>query len=195
MQDKNSRALTQRKQGMKVISDRISILKKDNLVSIVILPTQDKRKLGILFLWLMAWSVCGILVFTNYFRQTNADAKLFIIIYLSFWAYFEFNIARAFIWKRFGREKLWVRDGVLHYQKEINNKGRVREFNLNLITTLRLIPISTTSFADSFSQSFWVKGGERLEFNAQSKLIRLGMQISDEEARIILNEVNGFLSH
>jgi hypothetical protein len=178
---------------MKVISNRISIIKKEDLLSIVILPSQDKRKLGLLFLWLMAWTVCGILVFANYFKITDANAKVFIIVYMSFWAYFEFNITRAFLWKKFGREKLWVRDGILHYQKEINKKGKVLEFNLELVSKLRLIELSPSSFADTFNQSFWVKGGERLEFNSQSKTIRLGMQISDEEARVVLNEVNAYL--
>lgn len=178
---------------MKVISNRISIIKKEDLLSIVILPSQDRRKLGLLFLWLMAWTVCGILVFANYFKITDSNARVFIIVYLSFWAYFEFNITRAFIWKKFGREKLWIREGMLHYQKEINKKGKVLEFNLGLVSKLRLIELSPSSFADSFNQSFWVKGGERLEFNSQSKIIRLGMQISDEEARVVLNEVNAYL--
>lgn len=178
---------------MKIISNRISIIKKEGLLSIVILPSQDKRKLGLLFLWLLAWTVCGILVFANYFKITDANAKIFLIVYLSFWAYFEFNISRAFIWKKFGREKLWIRDGVLYYQKEINKKGKIREYTTELVSKLRLIELSNSSFADNFNQSFWVRGGERLEFNAQAKVVRLGMQISDEEARVVLNEVNAWL--
>ena len=77
---------------MKVIGERISILKKENLLSIVILPTTDKKKLGVLFLWLMAWTVCGIIVFINYFKLTDEKAKLFIIGYLSFWFYFLYRV-------------------------------------------------------------------------------------------------------
>lgn len=178
---------------MKVIGNRISILTKDNLLSVVILPTTDKKKLGFLFLWLMAWSVCGIIVFANYFKLTDQNAKIFVIIYLSFWVYFEFNIARAFIWKKWGKEKLWIQDGVLHYQREINKRGKILEFNLDLVSKLSLIELSRASLADTINQSFWVKGGERLEFTVQARTIRLGMQISDEEARIVLNEVNQFI--
>ena len=178
---------------MKVISERISILKKDRILSIVILSTTDKKKLALLFLWLLAWSVCGVIVLANYFQITNDKAKLFIIVYLSFWAYFEFNIVRAFIWKKYGKEKIWVQEGILHYQREINKKGKVQEFNLALITNLKLIELTTTSIADNFNQTFWVKGGERLEFTYQAKTIRLGMQIKDEEARIIYNELKAFL--
>lgn len=178
---------------MKVISPRLSILKKENTLSIVILPTDDKRKLGVLFLWLFAWSVCGIIVFINYFTIKDANTKLGIIIYLSFWAYFEFSIARAFIWKKFGKEKLWIKNDILHYQRQINNKGKIKEFPLDLVSKLKYLEISPASFTDSINQSFWVKGGERLEFNAQAKVIRLGMQLSDEETRIVLNEVNAFI--
>lgn len=178
---------------MKIIGERISILKKDNLLSIVILPTTDKKKLGLLFLWLMAWTVCGIIVLANYFRLTEQSAKLFVIIYLSFWAYFEYSITKAFIWKKFGREKLWIQDGQLHYQREINKKGKTTSANLDLVSRLSIIDLSRTSLADTVNQSFWVKGGERLQFNIQAATVRLGMQISDEEARTILNEVNKFI--
>ncbi len=178
---------------MKVISPRLSILKKENVLSIVILPTGDKRKLGLLFLWLFAWSVCGIIVLVNYFTLKDANSKLFTIIYLSFWAYFEFSIARTYVWKKFGKEKLWIQNNTLHYQREINKKGKILEFPLDLISKFRFLEISKSSFTDSINQSFWVKGGERLEFDAQAKVIRLGMQLSDEETRIVLNEVNGFI--
>src|SRR5687767_8964812 len=93
---------------MDIISDRISILRKPGVLSIVILPTTNRRNLALMLLWLLAWSVCGLIVFASYFSVTDKEAKLFVIIYLSFWAYFEVSIMRAFIWKRFGKEKLWI---------------------------------------------------------------------------------------
>lgn len=175
---------------MKVISNRVSIYKTDKVLSIVILPTDNKKKLGLLFLWLMAWTVCGLIVMVNYFKLHDQNSKLFTIIYLSFWAYFEFSIMRVFIWKKFGREKIWIQDGELNYLREINNKGKTKTFNLDLVSKLQLVELSRSNFADTINQSFWVKGGERLEFFSQSQTIRVGMQITDEEARQIMKEVN-----
>jgi hypothetical protein len=179
---------------MKIIGERISILKKEKLISVVILPTTDRTKLRLLFLWLFAWTVCGIIVLANYFTIHDQNTKLFIIIYLSFWLYFEFNIVRAFIWKKFGREKLWIQDGILHYQREINKKGKVQEFNLDLVHALQIIELKPSRFSDIVNQSFWIKGGERIEFNVQAKTIRLGMQLSDKEAIELMNEVNQFVN-
>lgn len=175
---------------MKVIGERISIFKKENVLSVVILSTTEKMKLRLMFLWLMAWTVCGIIVFANYFRVTDQNSKLFIIIYLAFWFYFEFNIIRTFMWKRNGKEKLWIKDGALHYQREINGKGKIQDFDLNVISPLELIELKPTRFSDTINQSFWIKGGERLQFQSQSKLVLLGMQITDEEAKKIMKEIN-----
>lgn len=179
---------------MKVISDRVSILEKDNVFSLVILPTTDRKKLVILFLWLMAWTICGVIVFANYFNITNKEAKIFIIVYLSFWAYFEYKIARAYTWKKFGKEKLWIKKGKLLYQREVSGKGKIKEFDLELINDLRAIELSPTSFADTINQSFWIKGGERLEFECQGKFVRFGMQLSDKETLDVYKALKNFLS-
>jgi hypothetical protein len=178
---------------MDIISDRISILKKPGLLSIVILPTTDRRKLALMFFWLLAWSACGVIVITSYFSLTDRDARLFVIVYLSFWAYFEVSILRAFMWKKFGKEKLWISKGTFNYQREVAGRGKIKSHHLDLVSPLQLIELRPTNFFDNLSQSFWVKGGERLELQAHGKTYRLGMQLSDEEARTVLKEVNGFM--
>ena len=179
---------------MKIIGDRVSILEKDNVFSLVILPTTDKKKLLVLFLWLMAWTICGLIVFANYFNITNRESKIFIVVYLSFWAYFEYKIARAYTWKKFGKEKLWIKKGKLQYQREVSGRGKIKEFDLELVNGLELIEMSPTSFADNINQSFWIKGGERLEFQCQTKIVRFGMQLSDNEAMDVYKALKNFMS-
>ncbi|MGZ3882751.1 MAG: hypothetical protein ACXVPQ_09190 [Bacteroidia bacterium] len=178
---------------MKIISDRVSIVETDEVFSLVILPTTDKKKLWLMFFWLMAWTVCGIIVLANYPRMSDPNAKLFIIVYLSFWAYFEYKIIRAYTWKKFGKEKLWIKQGKLFYQQEVSGKGKIAEYDLELVDELRFIELSNTSFADSFNSSFWVKGGERIEFQCQAKLIRFGLQLSDEEAGEVIRKMKRYL--
>ena len=145
---------------MKIIGDRVSILEKDNVFSLVILPTTDKKKLLVLFLWLMAWTICGLIVFANYFNITNRESKIFIVVYLSFWAYFEYKIARAYTWKKFGKEKLWIKKGKLQYQREVSGRGKIKEFDLELVNGLELIEMSPTSFADNINQNFRLSIGD-----------------------------------
>jgi hypothetical protein len=180
-------------ENIQVISPRSSILIKDQVFSLVILPTEEKKKVNFLFLWLLAWSVSGVIVMANYFTLTQDNAKMMLIVWLAFWAYFEFKIIRVFMWKRFGKEKLWIKNGTLQYQQDINGRGKIKEFDLNLISEFSLIAITTGSIADTFSQTFWVKGGERIEFTAQSQVVKFGMQLNDEEAKKIILALHKFL--
>ncbi len=177
------------KENVQVIGKRSSIYIKDNVFSLVILPTAEKKKTSLLFLWLFAWSVSGFIILINYFKLTNDNAKLMIIIWLGFWAYYEFKIIRVYMWKRFGKEKLWIKKGVLHYQQNINGRGKIKEFDLNLISDWDVIKVEQANIADYFSQTFWVKGGERIEFICQGKLIKFGMQLPDEDAIKILSVI------
>jgi hypothetical protein len=178
---------------MKVIGDRISILKKEKLLSIVILPTVDKKKLGWMFLWILAWSVCGAIVFFNYFTLRDQNQKLFVIVFLAFWAYYEYKILRAFIWKKWGREKLWIQNEKIQYQREVNGKGKISSYPLELVNDLKMVEINDGVFSDFMAQSFWIKGGERLQFASQANVVRFGMQLSDNEARGVLNEIRSFI--
>jgi hypothetical protein len=180
-------------ENIQVIGKRSSILIKDQIFSLVILPTDDKKKVNLMFLWLMAWSVSGVIVIANYFTLQQESAKLFIIIWLAFWAYFEFKIIRVYMWKRFGKEKLWVKNGSLLYQQDINGRGKIKEFDLNLISEFDLIALTNGSIADTFSQTFWVKGGERIEFTCQSKVTKFGMQLNDEDATKIILALKKYL--
>ncbi|MGZ4041725.1 MAG: hypothetical protein ACXVO9_00900 [Bacteroidia bacterium] len=178
---------------MKVIGERVSILKKDELLSIVILPFSDRKRLMLMFMWLLAWSVCGLIVFLNYFKVSDQNTKLFIIVYMSFWAYYEFKIAKAFMWRKFGKEKIWIKDGLFHYQREVNGRGKIMEYNLELVNDLKVIEVSEGNFSDFINKSFWIKGGERLEISCQAKVVRFGMQLSDKETKTIFKELSQFI--
>ena len=180
-------------ENIQVISKRSSVLIKDQVFSLVILPTDDKKKTNWMFLWLLAWSVSGVIVIANYFTLSQEKAKMMLIVWLAFWAYFEFKIIRVYMWKRFGQEKLWIKNGILHYQQNINGRGKIKEFDLNLISDWDVIKVEQANIADYFSQTFWVKGGERIEFICQGKLIKLGMQLPDEEATKILAAIKNQL--
>src|SRR4051812_37003029 len=139
---------------MKVISERVSIVHDDKLLSVVILPSVDKRKTGLLLLWLLAWTVCGVVVGLNYGALKTRDEKIFAVIFLAFWFYFEFSIGRTWLWKMSGKEKLWIQKGQVFYQRETNGRGKIRRFDVQLMKPLEIIPEKEGSFASVMNRSF-----------------------------------------
>jgi hypothetical protein len=179
---------------MKVISDRVSIMRDEKLLSVVILPTVDKRKTGYLLLWLLAWTACGMLVMLNFSSFPTRDQKLFAFVYLAFWLYFEVSIARTWLWKLSGKEKLWIQKGQVFYQRELNGRGKVKKFDVELMKRFELIEEKPDSFSTVMNRSFWVRGAERVSFECQGKTIRLGLQLNDKEAGAIVKEANSFVA-
>ncbi len=180
---------------MQLIGKRISIFRDKDVFSVVILPTDKKWKTGLLFLWLFAWTVCGVIVAANYFTLTNEKAKIIILVYLAFWAYFEYKIGRAFLFRKYGKEKFWVKNGKVFYQREVYKRGKIHEYDPDLINDPEVIEPNRGNFFIQMQESFWVIGGERLSFKYFSKYRLWGIQLTDDEAMALHKEVKLALKH
>ena|ERR1700741_1048897 len=178
---------------MQLIGKRISIVEKDDVFSVVISSTDKKWKTGILFLWLFAWTLCGVLVFANYFTLTDEKAKIIVIGYLAFWAYFEYKISKAFMFRRFGKEKIWIKKGKLFYRREVNKRGKIKEYEVDLINDMEVLEHNRGNFFVQMQESFWVIGGERIGFNYGAKHVSFGIQLEDEEAKKLFKELKKFM--
>ncbi len=180
---------------MEYIGKRISIKKKEQELSIVILSPPNKLKLTILFCWLFLWSVSGVIVFTQLFLGYDESTKVFLIVWLGFWAYFEYKIITAYMWRKFGLEKLKLRDDKLMYKRDIAGKGKIKVFEYDFIKDFRIIDKKENSFMDSLNNSFWVIGGERIAFDYYGKEIRLALQVDTDEAKGLYKLLKGKLNN
>ena len=174
---------------MEYIGKRISIQRKEAEASIVILSTADKTKNGWLTIWFILWTISGMIVFSQYFVMKEENEKVMLLVWLFFWAYFEYKIFKVFMWRKFGVEKIKIRNGKLQYKRDRAGKGKIREYQLNLIKDLRLIELKENSFADNLNQSYWVIAGERLVFDYEGKEIKLGLQLEEKDAELLLKEI------
>ena len=181
--------MVEEKSKIEIIGKRISVLKSDDLYSFVIVPSDANWKIYLLFAWLFLWTVSGVVVAANYFMLTNANLKLVLIMWLGFWVYFEFKIGKAFLFRRFGKEKIWIKGGKLFYWRDIAGRGKKLEFDKELIKDFELIQKNKKDFFASINESFWVIGGESIIFNYGAKPYRLGIQLPEEDAKELLRQM------
>lgn len=178
-----------RENNIEVIGKRISTLKTDGLSSFVVIPTDANWKLHLLFAWLFLWTVSGFIVMANYFTLTNANIKIIVLVWLGFWAYFEFRTAKAFLFKKFGKEKIWIKNGKLNYWKDVSGRGKKLEFDAELVKDLKLIEKNKTDFFQFMNDSFWVVGSESISFTYGAKTYRIGIQLNEEDAKELLKQI------
>lgn len=205
---------------MQVVSDRVSILNKDGIFSLVVLPFDKKWKINLMFVWLLLWTISGVFYISLYVNasgeadfyryqydlavkqnkkdvsvkiykdiEKNQQKRLFIIGLLAFWAYFEYKVGKAFIFRKYGKEKLWIKNGMLFYQREVNKKGKIKEYNPQLINDFEIIKANRGDFFVQMQESFWVIGAERLNFAYGSKTVKFGIQLNDKEAETVFKEL------
>jgi len=166
---------------MEYIGKRISVKRKEQEVSIVILTEVNKVKRTLLFCWFFLWSASGVVVFTQSFMIHDENTKVAIIVWLGFWAYFEYKIFKAYMWRRFGLEKIKLRDNKLFYKRDVAGKGKIKVFEYDFIKDFRIIDKKERSFIDNLNDSYWVVAGERLAFDYYGKEIKLALQVDDVE--------------
>jgi hypothetical protein len=171
---------------MEFIGKRTSIKKSDTETSIVIVSQSEKIKNILLFSWFFIWTVSGIIVFAQYFRMPDQNSKVMIIVWLGFWAYFEYKIFRAFMWRKFGVEKIKLRENKFFYKRDVAGKGRIKVYEFDFIKDLRIIESKERSFADNMNNSYWMVGGEKLAFDYYGKEIKFGMQLDDDDTKALL---------
>lgn len=172
---------------MQYIGERISIKELDNGdTSIVIVSMKNKWKNILLFLWFFAWTVSGMIVFLQYFAVTDENTKVALIVWMGFWAYFEYKIFKSMMWRNYGVEKIKLRSDQFQYKREVAGKGKVKSFQFEFIKDLKRVPQKEDSFLESVSNSYWTVTGEKLMFDYYGKELKFALQISDKEAEELL---------
>ncbi len=180
--------------NIKTISNRISVLQEPSFLSIVILPVVQKIKLALLFVWLLLWTISGIVIINYYFKITVEKQKIVYIVWLCFWLYFELKIGSVLLWKKFGKEKIWIKNGIIHIQQSIGNKGKIETFAASFVNKIEAHQIDPKKITAQFYNTFWVRGGERIEISYQAKKIKFAQQITDTEVNQVLNLLNKYIT-
>lgn len=170
---------------MEYIGKRISIKRIGDETSIVILSTVDILKKKLLFVWFALWTICGIIVFTQYFVMDDEQTKVAIIVWMGFWAYFEYKTFKAVMWRSFGMEKIKIRDRKLFYKKAVRGRGKIKVYEFDFIKDFKVMESKENSFFENLNNSYWVIAGEKLTFDYYGKEIKFGFQLNDEDAKAL----------
>ncbi|MFL5763284.1 MAG: hypothetical protein ACJ77K_05025 [Bacteroidia bacterium] len=173
---------------MDYIGKRISIKRKEaGETSIVILSTtgkQDKVKKIIFFLAFVLWTLSGIVVLTQYFLLRDQQQRVMIIVWMGFWAYFEYRIFKGMMWRNSGMEKIRLKERKLYYKRDVGGRGKISIYDFDFIKDLRVIE-PKEGFFEQMNDSYWVISGEKIAFDYYGKEVKLGIQLEPEDAKAL----------
>jgi hypothetical protein len=178
------------KDGLNWIGSRISCKEGPEASTVVITARIERWKEGLLLAWVLGWMFAGAYFVYTLFGENTQEQKVYLIILLSFWLYFEFRITRAFFWRKYGNEFIKIDNDVLVIKKAIGRYGKARTYFIENIRDLQKADRPEYSLSRQFESSFWVIGGEMIHFTYMGRQIYFGRQLSDTEAADLAKWIN-----
>jgi hypothetical protein len=174
---------------MKFIGNRVSHQNKNGVFSVVIAASVERYKEALLAAWLLAWTICGLYFIIQLFGPYDRNAKLYIFVLLVFWGYYEYRIARIFLWRKYGYESIRIKDDKLYLRNVIRGRGKTREFFIENIEAFAKLQIDNT-WLKTMDSSFWIMGNDYIHFMYQGKLVSFGRQLDAGTATDLIHLLN-----
>jgi len=164
----------------------------------------------ILFLgfWLMGWAMGEITVLgilgAGIFEFLDGGIKglfemgaetfggVFLIIWLAGWTVGGAFAIYAWLWQVSGVERIIISGDSLKIEKKIPVWGRVKNYRVSSISSLRIASPAASKWPKSSGMEF--RGG-LLAFDYGAKTVNFGMGIDEAEAKMILKEIKECIPH
>ncbi len=168
--------------GKQNIGERITYTVDAGNLEVKISGKIPKWQETLLFVWVLAWSLCGLFIVQYLFGDWPQDQKVFLLVYFAFWAYFEYKAIHSYLWRKFGFESIQVVQGELFLKNDLLGKGKRTKYFTQNIKEFGWITADKKSFGRVYFSSFWMVGGETIGFSHLGKKVAFGMQLEEREA-------------
>ena len=176
--------MTKDKVPIQRIGKRISFAWHDDSLTIGIEQTIPKPQQLALEAWMAAWFMVGG-IFLWSLSHSSGEERMFYSIAMAFWTFFAFRVGKVILWRRKGRESIRISPAGLSVKNAFGTLGTARVFPIQNLRKMDVIIRDPTSFFSSLDQSFWIMGGDTLQFAHQNKSFVLGKQLNEKDAHAL----------
>jgi len=171
-------------------SDRITLTEHPEKLEVIISGKIPGKQFNLLSVWLFSWTAAGIFVLTQVFSPMPDNQRIFMVVWLGFWLYFEYKIGTAWVWRKYGHEQVILTKDKLLLRFEVPVGRRASEFETANIETVMNLEEQKGLFVKNYYSSFWVKGGETIGFNYNGRLYSFGRQLSVADSKTLIAKIN-----
>ena len=182
---------------MKVVVPQMRSVISDGTggLQIIIPAKRNVFLLGFLGFWLIGWTIGEIAVFAKLAGavingEFSAPEHLFLFAWLGLWTVGGGFALYTWLWMMRGRERVNLGPGNLSIRREVFGFGRVREYDIQHVTNLRVAPAPFNPFDPAAGLQFWGLGGGIVAFDYGAKTFRFGASIDEAEGRTIVERLH-----
>ncbi len=178
---------------MKYISERISYHRHEQYTTILVSSKVDKWKESLLFGWMLMWIAIGVLILFLFISgkyeldlvdaKAKGQQKLFLLIFMVFWAYYLYRIIKIYLWRKKGVEYFKIDKDSLIIKRAFGKYGKAKAYLYSNMGEIELLEKSSRSFSWVMQSSFWDIGNEALNFEYNAKEVIFGIQLEINESK------------
>ena len=182
---------------MKWIGQRISFVDKKEYLTIVIYPPKIGFKRILIFAWTLMWYAVGALVFSQLFEDYSEKERVYIIVFLSFWAYYAVRVTRTLLYLYFSREYIKLDETALRIKRATGKYGVVKQYFIENVTKFHVSELKERSFQAIYEDSPWVRGTDKIQFEYLGKNVSFGRKLNEKDAellfKLLVKKIDKFL--
>ena len=163
------------------IGDRITYAWHEDALTVIIDQAIPRSQRLMLEGWFLAWLGVGGATATEMAGTTGSD-RTFFLVFMAFWVFFAFRVLKVILWRRIGREMVRITAEGMSVKNAFNDLGRARFFIKDNIKKMEVVQRDPTKFMQNLDQSFWIMGGDSLQFTYLRGRFVLGKQLDNKSA-------------
>ena len=167
------------------MENKIEYIEENNELTILIYPLYDKRKQNMLTTWLVLFSLCGLAIISQFFYDYPSSTKLFFVVYLIFWLFFEFKVIYAIRWRKFGKEVITIDKESIYLTKKIGERGVTERYDLSAIDAIEALK-HKGKLVYEMSSSYWNSNHYTLCVNINKQQIPFGIDLNGQQAKKLI---------
>ena len=179
--------------GTKSIGKRITIDEHLDATTIIIDQKISKSQQLSIEMWFGGWVGLGCLIVHGAYSFSGNESTVYLIC-LAFWGFFFVRILKVIVWRRIGREIIRVSPKQLLIKNAFNKRGKDKFYSINDLSEFKARKVEATSFIGQLDNSFWIIGGDTVDFTFKGKKHVLGKQLKDSDALQLAKYLNKSLA-
>jgi hypothetical protein len=168
---------------------RISIEENDEELKIAISGEIPSIQFNMLSIWFILWSIAGLIVISQLFGNYDRNQKVFLLVWLGFWFYFEAKIGKAILWRKSGVENILINKDIFRLSFDVPFGTRIYEYKMNDVRNFHSLEKEKGLLIKNYFDSFWVVGGECIGFFAHGKLQSFARQLDEDTTKQLLKKI------
>jgi hypothetical protein len=166
------------------IGERITFAWRADALDIFIDQKIPRYQQTALEAWMVAWLAIGV-IFLWSLLHSSGEEQMFFSVSIAFWSFFAFRIGKVILWRRKGVETIRIQAKEMSLKNSFGTIGKAKSFGLESLQKMEVIRRKPDSFISTLDQSFWIMGGDTIQFSHQKQTFVLGKQLNEKDAHAL----------